>query len=256
MGKVKTQKEVQAAVEEGLKKPQSLYNKCCVNWTGKLNENQEPYINYIAKLLIDNIEKIRRIKPIERKKLYSNKDRNGNIERITNRGEEIFAKILFNSYKDKNFSDLGKIIDYQIPLKADAKKDSESTGVGKVDLFSFSEERKKIYFIELKAENAKDTLLRCILEAYTYTRQVNYKKFCDSYDCLKQMKNEEQDDVIVPIVMIFEGSKAHNMYKNENSQYSNVLYLADKLHVKFAFIKKDSLKLKTSIEPLKLNLKL
>ena len=52
----------------------------------------------------------------------------------------------------------------------------------KVDLISYNEDTKILYLIELKYEGNKETLLRTILESYTYYRIIDKPKLIK--DCL------------------------------------------------------------------------
>ena len=58
----------------------------------------------------------------------------------------------------------------------DWQKNIKSKNVGKIDLLSESKEEKKIYILELKKEDSKETFLRSALEAYTYYRIVDKEK--------------------------------------------------------------------------------
>ena len=88
----------------------------------------------------------------------------------TNRKEEILAKLLFYQ---REVSGLGHIFDYQTPLKK-TKNDS----YGKIDLLGFNQDDKCYSVIELKyrPSGSEETLLRCILEAYTYYKLLDLKQ--------------------------------------------------------------------------------
>ena len=88
----------------------------------------------------------------------------------TNRKEEILAKLLFYQCK---VDGLGYIFDYQTPLKR-TKNDS----YGKIDLLGFNQDDKCYSVIELKyrPSGSEETLLRCILEAYTYYKLLDLKQ--------------------------------------------------------------------------------
>ena len=114
----------------------------------------------------------------------------------TNRKEEILAKLL---YRQGNVCGLGKIIDYQTPLK---KKKSDS--YGKIDLLSYNEKDNLISIVELKYRPSvsDETLLRCILEAYTYYKLLKL-------DQVKQKLNDENqqvtlDDSKAELVILFD----------------------------------------------------
>lgn len=63
---------------------------------------------------------------------------------------------------------IGKIIDYQTPLK-----NVRSDRAGEIDVLALKDDMLSI--IELKKPNSRETLLRCILEAYTYYRTIKDK---------------------------------------------------------------------------------
>lgn len=217
MSKKYSQKEIEESVKEALSNPNNLYNDKCVNW--------KSHVEAVSKLLFDEIENfIKGITPITRESSYK-WDHNSSNNKISNRSEEIFAKELCKKYKKEEFGDLGIILDYQTPLK-----NVRSDKAGKVDLVSYNSRKNEIYFIELKWNTAKDTLLRCILEAYTYSKIVNKEKFRENFGINK-------DASIVPCVLIFNGTPASEMYQNEK-EYQYLHKLINKLKVKILVIDK------------------
>ena len=80
----------------------------------------------------------------------------------TNRKEEILAKLLFYQ---REVAGLGYIFDYQTPLK-----ETRNDSYGKIDLLGYNNADECYSVIELKyrPSGSDETLLRCILEAYTY----------------------------------------------------------------------------------------
>ena len=127
--------------------------------------------------------------------------------------------------------DLGKILDYQTPLK-----NKQTDKAGKVDLVSYNSNKKKIYFIELKWETATDTLLRCILEAYTYSKIVDKKKLIEDFNKDGKIKIDENAK-IVPCVLIFNNTNASEMHQNEK-EYPYLHKLINELKVKIIVIDK------------------
>ena len=104
---------------------------------------------------------------------------------ITNRKEEILAKLLFYQGEVK---DLGYIFDYQTPLKA-ARSDS----YGKIDLLGYNTDDKYYSVIELKyrPSGSDETLLRCVLEAYTYYKLLDLDQIVstDSHEGISVLRN-------------------------------------------------------------------
>ena len=88
----------------------------------------------------------------------------------TNRKEEILAKLLFYQRK---VDGLGYIFDYQTPLK-----ETRDDSYGKIDLLGYNTDDECYSVIELKyrPSGSEETLLRCILEAYTYYKLLGLKQ--------------------------------------------------------------------------------
>lgn len=92
------------------------------------------------------------------------------------REEELIAQKLYIAGQSSNW-DFGSIIDYQVPLKKE-----ETDVAGKIDLLALSSDGKWLYILELKKAKSKETLLRCLLEAYTYYKTIKDKRsFIDSF---------------------------------------------------------------------------
>lgn len=209
MGKNKKDREKE--ISHALKN-ENLYTAPCVNW--------KSWIEYISEKISENgIDKIN-INKITRRSPYKVDHKSSNND--SNRHEEIFAKQLYNEYKDNDFFGFGKILDFQMPLK-----NVQSDKAGKVDLVSYC--KSNTYFIELKWKTAKDTLLRCALEAYTYVKTVNAEKFFKDFG--------KKQNKIIPLVMIFQGTLACEMAENKEL-YPNLHKLIKELGVKIAIIER------------------
>ena len=104
----------------------------------------------------------------------------------TNRKEEILAKLLFYQ---REVDGLGYIFDYQTPLKA-----TQNDSYGKIDLLGYNTDDDCYSVIELKyrPSGSEETLLRCILEAYTYYKLLDLKQIKSDVDHagIKALKKE------------------------------------------------------------------
>lgn len=91
--------------------------------------------------------------------------------KIGSRNEENLAKLL---YLNDFIPFLGNIIDYQVPLK-----EKQSDKIGKIDLVGYSEQNRRFSLIELKYHpiGSQETLLRCVLELYTYYKFLDKERF-------------------------------------------------------------------------------
>lgn len=215
---------------DALRSPGTLYKARCVNWSGKCKEG-EYYSEIISEKLLEDIGNFNIVK-IARESYFQN--HSGEIKAFTNRGEEILAKSLLN----KKIEGIGEIFDYQIPLK----KSQKDTGVGKIDLVSIDGD--KLRLIEIKAEDAIDTLLRCVLEAYTYSKQLDSDRFKSEYTEKKEIAfgNEEP----IPTVLIPETCKAAKEFRN--NEHPKVIELAKKLKVNIKIFEIKKYELSTDIK--------
>ncbi len=181
----------------------NLYQADCINWQGKTSDTKEPYSELIANELLIKIKEFDKISKVPRTGTYC-------IETHCQ-----FAFDLSIPYgKEKNFAkritglhlpEIGIILDYQIPLQNTLKDEN----VGEIDLISFNEKTKTIHLIELKYISNKETLLRAILESFTYFKQINQAKLVKDFfrDCkgeqAKALKGVSADDIkVVPTVLV------------------------------------------------------
>lgn len=155
--------------EKGDLKFERLYDHKIVNWSGK-TFNGSYYTDYIANWLLENKDKFNSVLDgmTSQRENYFVKGHDGVVFKQTNREEEIFAKSLLGL----NLFDLGRIIGYQLPLKA-----KRSDEYGKIDLVSVNKDEPVAYLIELKMVDKGETLLRAALELETYYQILNEKTF-------------------------------------------------------------------------------
>ena len=213
MSKIYTKEEVIGLVSSCFKKREceKLYKAECINYTGEAKDTKENYSKVIVDYLVEHIDEFKKglskIK-VTRRDPYKTKSHNGisdfNFEKRPKgeRREEKIAHAMYCQYKDKP-AVFGKILDYQVPLK----NTSEDKGLGKIDLLSVKSsskpKSKKIYFLELKKDyledDSKETLLRCVLEAYTYSQIIDKEKLCADFN-LPLEKEDNNEFIIAPLV--------------------------------------------------------
>ena len=163
MAKVYSKDEIIKMMEEAKSDMKNFYKKEFVNYSGETSDTKEYYTEIIAEWLLDNFYLFDTIKMISRESSYNVKTHDGKIkDEKSNREEEKIAMELFDYSQNKGvtFDIIGKIIDYQTPLKNVQKDD-----VGKIDLFAYNEKEKTLKILELKKPDNKETMLRCVLEA-------------------------------------------------------------------------------------------
>lgn len=165
------------ACETAIKQIETFYQANFINNRGKTIDTGEYYTEIICEYICDHIALFKDTIPnITRKSPYKVNSHTGIYSKNSNREEEITAMKLFtqskNGYVDRY---IGKIIDYQTPLKSQA-----SDIAGKVDLLSYDGNCLRI--LELKKKDSKETMLRCVIEGYTYLKTVNIKKLLADFE--------------------------------------------------------------------------
>lgn len=140
----------------------------------------------------------------------------------TNRKEEILAKLLFYQRK---VDGLGYIFDYQTPLK-----ETRNDSYGKIDLLGYNKDNKCYSVIELKyrPSGSEETLLRCVLEAYTYYRlldikQINSVKEHEGIQQLKKLHGYKHTNEAELVVLFDERSCA----KEDGGAETNLMLRID-----------------------------
>lgn len=173
--------DIQTQVKAAMQDVGELYRETFINWTGRtVDADKQLYSEVIAEeLLQSNISVALQNLPAIQRKKYSVETHDGNIEKQTNRKEEILAKNLYAYCKNNQLGCLGTIFDYQVPLKS-----ISCDKAGKIDLVSFNRKNNRIWLLELKTENSTETLLRCIMEIATYHQLLHKGNFIASYSTL------------------------------------------------------------------------
>ena len=172
MGKEYSRQETIDAVKSAMNQPENLYKDKSLNWSGITKDTCEYYTEVVSEEILNNLQQLKNINPITRSDSYK---RDNHKEICINRDEnkEVqFAKRL----SGMEIPELGKFLDYQIPLK-DSNKDK---GLGKIDLISYNADNNTIYLIEVKYISS-ETLLRAMLESYTYFKTVDTNKLLKDY---------------------------------------------------------------------------
>ena len=209
-----------------------FYSQDFVNYRGKTSDKERDYYTeIIAKWLLDNIELFNDIKMISREKSYKVNTHDGkNKDNDSNREEEKIAMKLFDLSQNqgKVFDVIGKIIDYQTPLK-----DIQTDKVGKIDLLAYNENEKTLRILELKKPDSKETMLRCVLEAYTYLKVVDKAKL------LKDFGLPENTEIKACSFVFYDGEQHQEMKEIKDSR-KNLGELIEKLGIEVIYLKEEN----------------
>ena len=224
MGKKYSKKEILEEIQD----MGNFYKRKVVNYRGTTSDSKEYYTEVVAEWILKNIYLFDYIKPITREKSYKADSHDGkNKDNDSNREEEKIAMKLFelSQNQGKVFDIIGKIIDYQTPLK-----DIQTDKAGKIDLLAYNEEEKILRILELKKPDSEETMLRCVLEAYTYLKVVDKDKLLKDFGLPENTK-------IKACPFVFYGGEQHQeMQKNKE----NLGELIKKLDIEVIYLKEEN----------------
>ena len=222
--------EIKKKLEVAKSEMWKFYSQDFVNYRGKTSDKERDYYTeIIAKWLLDNIELFNDIKMISRENSYKVDSHDGKIKNEkSEREEEIIAMKLFDFSQNqgKVFDIIGKIIDYQTPLK-----NVQTDKAGKIDLLAYNEKEnpKTLRILELKKLDSKETMLRCVLEAYTYLKIVDKAKLLKDFGLPENTK-------IKACPFVFYGKEQYREMQAIKDDRKNLGKLIEKLGIEVIYL--------------------
>ncbi len=188
-----------------------LYKDDCINYIGKTSDTKEYYTEVIAKWLLEHIDLLDQIELITRKSSYRVEGHDGVPDNPnSNREEELIAMAI---KRQGALPFVGKIIDYQTPLK-NVRKDK----AGKIDLLAYDGTTLRI--LELKEPDSDETMLRCVLEVYTYLKTVDKEKLLADF-------NIPADTVVKACPFVFKDSFQWKEMQQERPYLNRLMKVLD-----------------------------
>lgn len=211
-----TRAQILEKCKEAFRNKNTFYKKDFINYRGKTSDTEEYYTEVVAEFLCNHItDYMNGINSITRKSSYKTEGHDGNYNPDSTREEEIIAMQTFRQSKDCGpYNLIGEIIDYQTPLKSSA--DDEA---GKIDLLSFDGSIMRI--LELKKPDSKETMLRCVLEGYTYLKTVDTDKMISDFEYTPE------NVVIKASPLVFWGSEQYKEMKQARPYLQKLMTLLD-----------------------------
>ena len=213
----------------------SFYKQDFVNYAGKTKDSREYYTEIIAEWLLSHVDLFNKIKLINREGSYRIESHDGKIiNQESNRAEEKIAMKLFDYSQNKGeiFDKIGKIIDYQTPLK-----NIQTDDAGKIDLLAYNEDTDTLRILELKKSDSKETMLKCLLEVYTYLKIVN------KVILLKDFGLPKDTIVKASPLVFFEGMR----YKEMQEDRKNLKKLMEKMEIEPVYLIEENGKYKVKL---------
>lgn len=212
---------------EDVKDIRFFYAEDFVKNLGPRSKKKEKYSEVVAGWVINHLNLFTQIPSIRRKSPYCTKDHDGENQ-SDHVIEKIIAKDIFQQGKEEGIPRIGLILDYETPLN-----DTQSDGFGKIDLIAFDREKKVLRILELKQPNNKrESMLRCVLEAYTYLRLVDKDKLIDDFNRERHV-NIPSSTVFVACPLVFRNSVQHKeIQEMQKGLRPNLKKLIEQLAVK------------------------
>ena len=171
-----TQNEIIEKCRAALTNIGNFYKQDFINYRGVTTDTKRLYTEVISEFIIEHIDDFRnKIPQITRGSSYKTKTHNGEFDPDSNRIEEIIAMKMFNQCKTAPLGCVGTIIDYQTPLKNERGDDA-----GKIDLLA--DDGTRLIILELKKPDSDETMLRCVLEGYTYLKTADKSKLLSDFE--------------------------------------------------------------------------
>lgn len=200
-----------AKCKEAFKDKKTFYKQSFINYRGKTEDTDEYFSEVIAEFLCNHIsEYTNGIDTITRENSYKTDSHDGVIkDHDSGRDEEIIAMKMFG----KSYDFVGKMIDYQTPLK-----NKRSDEAGKIDLLAYDGTTLRI--LELKKPDSDETMLRCVLEGYTYWKTVDKAKLLADFAL-------PADTVIKACPFVFSGGEQHNEMKEVRPHLKRLMELLE-----------------------------
>ena len=228
MGKKYSKEEIIKKLEASKSEMGQFYSEDFLNYISETSDKEGDYTEIIAGWLLDNIELFNEIKLITREKSYKVKTHDGIIKNEESKREEekIAMKLFdFSQNRGKVFDIIGKIIDYQTPLK-----NVRGDKVGKIDLLAYNENEKTLRILELKRPDSKETMLRCVLEAYTYLKVVDKDKLLKDFGL-------PENTVIKACPFVFYDGKQHKEMQQNREKLGQLI---KELGVEVIYLKEEN----------------
>lgn len=206
MGIKYTRDEILRKCKEASENMALLYNADFVNYTGITKDTKELVSKVVSEYLCENIELFDNIPCITRKTSYKTESHLGKINEQSNREENTAKRLFLDNQERGPYKYIGTILDYQTPLK-----DVVSDEVGKIDLLSVN--GNIVYVLELKQMDSKETMLRCILESYTYLKTVDSQKLIADFELSRI------DSIKASPLVFKQGNQWNEMNDNNHNTY-------------------------------------
>jgi hypothetical protein len=232
MGGERYTREEQIAKFEKVKDIRFFYKKKFLNNSGKTKDTNEFYSEIAAEWIIEHIDGFKQITPIHRNASYYTEGHDGKY-RPESTSEKNIAKRIFQQGKQEGIPGIGIILDYETPLN-----DELENSAGKIDLLAFDQKNNVLRILELKRPDNDESMLRCVLEAYSYSKLVDREKLILDFNRDGNF-NIPEGIPIVACPLVFRNSVQHKeLQEMQEGLRQNLKKLIEQLEVRPMIIEK------------------
>ncbi len=198
-------------IEQAAQDISNFYQQDFVNYRGRTSDTSELYTELVAEWCTGHLSAFDEITRITREAPYRSAARDGIPPNPnSNRTEELIAMAL---YRQGTIPVAGKVLDYQTPLK-----NKRTDRAGKIDLLAYDGVVLRI--LELKEPDSLETMLRCILEGFTYLRTVDQKKLLEDLALPDGTK-------VAACPLVFQGSQQYQEMQEDQPRLKRLAALLD-----------------------------
>jgi hypothetical protein len=176
MGGKRYTRDAQITKFEKVEDIRFFYSQEFLNNIGKTKDTNEYYSEIAAEWVIKHLDRFRQITPIHRNTSYYTRGHDGK-DQPDSTNEKNIAKRIFRQGRENGIPGVGIILDYETPLN-----DTRSNKAGDIDLLAFDKEKNTLRILELKRPENKESMLRCVLEAYSYSKLVDREKLIRDFN--------------------------------------------------------------------------
>lgn len=179
-----------------------FYKSGCVDYKSKTSDTGVYATEIVADWCNHHLDRFDDITTVNRSYPYRIDAHDGTTEASDSNqlGERIAMEMFRQSRENGGFKVIGDVLDYQTPLAKHREEDLP----GKIDLLAYQRGENVLRILELKQPgNVKESLLRCVLEGYTYLKQVDYQKLLQDFDLTRE------HPVLRACPLISEGSRPY-----------------------------------------------
>ncbi len=131
---------------------------------------------------------------------------------------------------------IGRIVDYNIPIKRFAEGKESNINIGEIDLLTETMDR--VYMMTTRGMEHEAPLHQAVLEIVTHVNMISRKKLLNDFRDATQnnFKYYHKKDDLVPAILMYENSQSHKDLQNENPN-SLIGRLIYKYHIRFFTLK-------------------